>query len=152
MQSYLENKIAVCEKTVENWKVAHNLAMQAFDCEELCEDMCSYFHQIDRQSKRFTDDVIEGKVAYDCAENERIKGLCRRWLKLAQETIEIVNECNRMGFEIGAKSNLQTCLTEALKSEAANFELYAIQKANEMRIPKHSVIGSLTSMENWPAY
>jgi hypothetical protein len=49
MQSYLENKIAVCERTVENWKVAHKKAMQAFECEVLCEDMCSYYPQIDRQ-------------------------------------------------------------------------------------------------------
>lgn len=152
MQSYLENKITVSEKKVESWKVEHKLAMEASDCEELCEDMCSYYHQIDRQSRRFTDDVIEGKVAYDFAENQRLKGLCQRWLKLAQETIEIVNECNSLGFEIEAKSNLQTCLADALKSEAANFELYAIQKANELRIPKHSVSGSLTSLENWPAY
>lgn len=151
MESYLEKKIAVSEETVERWKLEHQMAMKVRDCEELLDDVCRYYDQVDRQVKSYVDDVIEGNIPYDFEENQRTKTLCRRWLNLARASLELSNMFNSAGYTVDSKQDLDTCIAEAEESEKNGFELYAMQRAREIVIPRDFVAKS-GSLETWPAY
>lgn len=151
MQSYLEKKITVSEETVECWLHEHQLAMFVFDIEDLVEDVCSYYHQIDRHVKKYTDAVINGQIDYDFDQNQKMRGLCRRWLSLAQSIVVLPKLCDAKGYAVDAEEKLRECIKEAAKSQANDFELYAMQKANEITIPR-DFLATSGSLETWPAY
>ena len=151
MESYLEKKIAVSEETVERWKLDHQMATIVRDFEELLEDVCRYYDQVDRQVKSYVDDVIQGNIPYDSEENQRTKTLCRRWLKLARASLELSNTFNSAGYAVDSKQELDRCIADAEESEKNGFELYAMQRAREITIPRDFVANS-GSMETWPAY
>lgn len=151
MESYLEKKIAVSEETLERWKHDHQMAMIVRDFEELLEDVCRYYDQVDRHVKSYVDDVIQGNIPYDFDENQRTKTLCRRWLNLARNSLELSNMFNSAGYVVDGKLNLDRCIAAAEESEKNGFELYAMQRAREIVIPRDFVVKS-GSLETWPTY
>jgi RimK family alpha-L-glutamate ligase len=142
MESYLEKKIAVSEETVERWKLDHQMAMTVRDCEELLDDVCRYYDQVDRQVKSYVDDVIEGNIPYNFEENQRTKTLCRRCLNLARFSLERSNMLISDGYTVDGKQNLDRCIADAEESERNGFELYAMQRVREITIPRDFVANS----------
>lgn len=150
--SIVHYKLSASESEVQAWKVDHEQAMRVFDWQDLIAGVIELYHDIDRLNKSIVDDIVDGLIEYDEERDDKIKGLCSRWITLA------VNACDGLsapwfknsGHTIDNEAELVKCIKMAQNSQMHNFDDYSNEKISGLSIPRGLVNKFQTPMHQWP--
>ena len=134
---------------VQLWKIDHENAMQVFDCEALVGHQCESFDRIEALHRSFVDQVVSGSMPYQEALETKIKELWKDWQAQAVDVMNTVEIHQNSGYRVENRKELQDRVNKAAESSKLNFDIYALEKLDAIRLPIDKLRAFQTPVMQW---
>ena len=132
------------------WKNDHENAMLVFDCEALVGHLCDLFDRIDALHRSFVDKVVSGRILYDEILETKIKGLCIDWQVQAADVMDTVRKHQDAGYTVDNRAELEQRTSKAEESSKLNFDFYALEQIELIKLPVTKLEAFQTPVLQWP--